>query len=447
MGEGARDAQAPQLTLVRFVLLSMLLHATIVILFGTSHGGGAGRGEGMLDVLDVTLRREPSLPDAGLLAGPGAETAAGRALLPRAEPQPASAAPRRSEPMPAIEPPKTSEPTPIEPATPASGQTQPEAAPPMPPPEVEPLPRIDLRAPQEVDKALIAPVARRQSSAWPRRIRPRYRALDIAPPVIPLPPRRRRTAVAPRSARGSHRRSSSRRPLRRPAPAPVADRALGAPAAPKAVAPPVEVPPSEAPSCRRRSIDSPPRGSTRSWRPRRTWLRQIVRRAAGGARRGSFFAARAGSAAREACASRRRRSQCRRCPGARRAGHAELLDCAWVRRPRRRYLQTEARCRRAAGRIGRPSHRYGGCASTRARSSERNDEHARHPACAAAAAGKADQGKPCAGKGDQARLPHRLCRPGSARGPGAGGEYDRRRRLSLVASALSSQRPAVKRAG
>jgi hypothetical protein len=67
---GRADASPP--AIVRFVLLSMLLHATIVILFGTSHGGGAGRGQRMLDVLDVTFRRLPSLPEAGLHAGPGA---------------------------------------------------------------------------------------------------------------------------------------------------------------------------------------------------------------------------------------------------------------------------------------------------------------------------------------------------------------------------------------
>jgi hypothetical protein len=52
-GSSAKRAQwradAPQPALVRFVLLSMLLHATIVILFGTSHGGGAGRGDAMLE--------------------------------------------------------------------------------------------------------------------------------------------------------------------------------------------------------------------------------------------------------------------------------------------------------------------------------------------------------------------------------------------------------------
>jgi hypothetical protein len=231
---------------VRFVLLSMLLHATIVILFGTSHGGGAGRGDAMLDVLDVTLRREPSLP--GLLAGPGAETATGRALLQRPEPQLAPVVPGRSEPMPAIEPAKTSEPPPIEPATPAIGQTQPEAAPPMPPAAAEPLPRIDLRAPQEVDKALIAPVAPPTIERLAPPANPPVLAapLDIAPPVIPLPP----TAPIERlSAPAIKRELASPIELTPapPAPTPAPIERLAAPAAPKAVAPPVEVPPSEAP--------------------------------------------------------------------------------------------------------------------------------------------------------------------------------------------------------
>ena len=170
----------------------MLLHATIVILFGTSHGG-PGRGEGVLDVLDVTLRRQPSLPDAGLRSGPGAETATGRALLQRADPQPPAAAPGRSEPMPAIEPAKTSGPTPVEPAPPAPqpSQTQPETVPPMPQQAAEPLPRIDLRAPQEVDKPLvpppIAPPAIERLAPPPNP--PALAApLDIAPRAIPLVP-------------------------------------------------------------------------------------------------------------------------------------------------------------------------------------------------------------------------------------------------------------------
>src|SRR4029079_10291584 len=93
--------EAPQPTVVRFVLLSMLLHATVVILFGTSHGGGAGRGQGLPDALDVTFRRRAAPRAAGL---PGVDAATGRDLL--AAPQ-SSAAPARSEPMPGLQPAKT----------------------------------------------------------------------------------------------------------------------------------------------------------------------------------------------------------------------------------------------------------------------------------------------------------------------------------------------------
>jgi hypothetical protein len=241
-------ADAPQPALVRFVLLSMLLHATIVILFGTSHGGGAGRGEGVLDVLDVTLRRQPSLPDAGLRAGPGAETATGRALLQRADPQLAPVAPGRSEPMPAIEPATTSEPTPIEPATPASGQAQPEAAPPMPP-AVEPLPRIDLRAPQEVDKSLIAPVAPPtiERLAPPPNPPALAAPLDIAPPVIPPAPAAPIERLSAPAIQHELAPPIELAPRVAPAPAAAPIERLAVPAAPKALAPPVEVPPREAP--------------------------------------------------------------------------------------------------------------------------------------------------------------------------------------------------------
>jgi hypothetical protein len=161
---------------VRFVLLSMLLHATIVILFGTSHGGGAGRGEGMLDVIDVTFRRLPSLPEAGLQAGPGAETTTGRGLFPRVDPQ-ATVPPPRSEPLPPLEA--------------AKPEPAPASVPPMPPPAVEPLPRIDLRAPQEVDKPLLPPliappaIERLAPPPNPADLAP---PPDLAPPAIPLVP-------------------------------------------------------------------------------------------------------------------------------------------------------------------------------------------------------------------------------------------------------------------
>ena len=127
-GSSARQwrwrAEASQPSLVRFVLLSMLLHATVVILFGTSQGGGAGRGDGVLDVLDVTLRRQPAVPDAGLRSGAGTEPAAGRALLRHADEHPPVAAPARSELAPAIEPTETSGQVPVEPAPPATLRNQ-----------------------------------------------------------------------------------------------------------------------------------------------------------------------------------------------------------------------------------------------------------------------------------------------------------------------------------
>lgn len=231
---------------MRFVLLSMLLHATIVILFGTSHGGGAGRGEAMLDVLDVTLRREPSRPGAGLLAGPGAETATGRALLQRPEPQPAPVGPGRSAPMPAIEPAKTSEPAPVEPA---SGQVQPEAVAPMPPATAEPLPRIDLRAPQEVDKPLIAPVAPPtiERLAPPPNPPALAAPLDIAPPAVPLAPAAPIERLSAPAIQRELAPPIKLAPRLVPAPVPEPLERLALPAPPKAVAPPVEVPPSEAP--------------------------------------------------------------------------------------------------------------------------------------------------------------------------------------------------------
>lgn len=213
----------------------MLLHATIVILFGTSHGGGPGRGEGMLDVLDVTFRRQPSLSEAPVQPGLGAETATGRAILPRTGP-PTTVAPARSEPMPPIEPAKIGEPTP------------PEAVPPLPQPAVEPLPRIDLRAPQEVDKPLlpplvappaierVAPPPNPADLAAPPEIAPRATPLVPAAPIerLAAPPQQHELTPATEIA---------------PPPAPVPPAApierLAVPAVPEALAPPVEIPPRE----------------------------------------------------------------------------------------------------------------------------------------------------------------------------------------------------------
>lgn len=81
----------------------MLLHATVVVLFGTSHGGGFGRGErGLDDVLDVTLRRQLEVPDVGLRAGPGNGSSSGRNLLRRADERPRTRAPLQQPPAPPV---------------------------------------------------------------------------------------------------------------------------------------------------------------------------------------------------------------------------------------------------------------------------------------------------------------------------------------------------------
>lgn len=151
-----RRAEAPSPTVARFVLLSMLLHATVVILFGTSHGGGAGRGEGGLDVLDVTLRRQLTMPDLGLRSEPGTEMSLGRDRLGQPdEHPPPPAAPVTSAPP--IERARTEAPLATEPSPHSSLETEHETGPSTPLQPAEPLPRVDLRAPQEVDKPLASP--------------------------------------------------------------------------------------------------------------------------------------------------------------------------------------------------------------------------------------------------------------------------------------------------
>ncbi len=218
---------APSPAFLRFVLLSMLLHATIVILFGTSHGTGAGRGEGALDVLDVTLRRQPAMPDAVLRTAPDAEPAAGQALPPRADEHPPRVAPPRNEAAPAIEPAKTREPVPLEPLLPRTQRpVEPDT---VPPPillqAIEPMPRIDSRPVLEMDKSPMPPLMAPPPIAPP----PIERlALPPTPPPLAAP-----MELAPRAA-----------PL---VPAAPIER-LAAPPLQRELAAPVELaPPREAP--------------------------------------------------------------------------------------------------------------------------------------------------------------------------------------------------------
>jgi hypothetical protein len=122
----------------------------------------------------------------------------------------------------------------------------------MPPPAVEPLPHIDLRAPQEVDKSLIAPVVPPtiERLASPPNPPALAAPLDIAPRVIPLAPaapiERLSVPAFPHELAPPIELAPRLAPAP-PAPAAAPIERLAVPAAPKALAPPVEVPPREAP--------------------------------------------------------------------------------------------------------------------------------------------------------------------------------------------------------
>ncbi|MGH8850178.1 MAG: hypothetical protein ACREYD_04200 [Casimicrobiaceae bacterium] len=202
-----------QAKLARFVLLSMLLHAAVIALFGTSHSGPGGGNRALDDVLDVTLRRLTVQPEAASTPSPAGSTDAG--TVPRNDrvPRP-PATPERGAGSPAIEVPGSGT---------AAGDRAPTEAPVSPPePQTtspqqasDALPRIDLRAPEEVDKPLAPPL-----SAPPSIER-------LAPPPV-APPLAAPFELAPLTL-------------------PPAIEHLARPASQHALAPPVELAPREAP--------------------------------------------------------------------------------------------------------------------------------------------------------------------------------------------------------
>ena len=214
--------------LARFVVLSMLLHLLVVVLFGTAPGGGANRGEPLLGALDVTLRRLSPERGAGIRLAPGAETTTpGSALLGRPEDAPRArtpAAPSPVEPRAPVTPPEpaapitdamppadtTPAPADAAPAPPPADAMPPPVPPSSPaqPPAFEVLPRLDLKAPEIVDKPLppVAPAAppkiERERAAAPapaprelpftapepiERIAPERVTRELAPPIAPPP--------------------------------------------------------------------------------------------------------------------------------------------------------------------------------------------------------------------------------------------------------------------
>ena len=238
-----------------------------------------------------------------------------------------------------------------------------EPAPPTPLPPVEPLPRVDLRAPQEVDKPLRAGVdCRRRSSAWRHhRIHRRSLRRSRSPsPATPLGPRRAdRTAVRHRPFCMISRRRSSLRPAwLRIVPAAPIER-LAAPAADEElVAPPVELPPArraDRPGADRPSAFAADRPSARALAE--LDRAESVRSLGGRTARGSNAASRAHGTFRRRTAAAAAGIRVRRAPlVARRAPlpAPSCLDCAWARRLPTKTCSSRGAMSRAAGRLRRP---------------------------------------------------------------------------------------------
>ena len=249
--------------LYRFVFVSMLLHALVLITFGTTTSGGARSGASPWGALDVTLRRLSPEPGTGIKLAPGADIGSpGAALLRRLGAATATPAPvipdraaERSESLSAS--PVEATPATVEVPRPDDAPRSPAPAPPLeaippivpaPTPPLEALPPINRQAPEEVDRrfapspqpppkldrAPAAPVEAPPREAPPPTVLPsppqasQPVSREIAPPVE-LPPRELPTPPASQ-------------PIERVAP-PNIERDV-APAAP---APPREVPTPPAP--------------------------------------------------------------------------------------------------------------------------------------------------------------------------------------------------------
>lgn len=173
--------------LLQFVLLSMLLHLLVVVLFGTNVSSGARRGGGWLGPLDVTLRQMSPERGSGFTLAPGADTKSpGAALLRRLEGSttapavlPQGKAATGAEPQKPTSPPHNAS----EPASAEVGESVPDVSLSSRPPAVEPLPRLDLNAPTEVDQPLVSPTVSPPSVLPPVTPPPRE---VVMPPIAPL---------------------------------------------------------------------------------------------------------------------------------------------------------------------------------------------------------------------------------------------------------------------
>ena len=183
-----------QRTLFRFVALSILLHIGIVVIFGTSTYSGARREYDFGGAFDVNLRALLDERGSGFRQVPGADSASpGTALLPRAGSS-APPSPRRE-----VTKPPDASPPPAPEFVPAPAPTEPPAAivaPPVAPPVAEPLKRLNLDAPDEVEKSYVpavptpaierevAPPIASPAALVPRDIPPPAPVERIVPPQI-----------------------------------------------------------------------------------------------------------------------------------------------------------------------------------------------------------------------------------------------------------------------
>ncbi len=190
--------------LLRFVLISMLLHALVLLVFGTAAGGrGARSGDSSWGGLDVTLRRLSPEPGSGIKLAPGDETTSpGAAILRRLGSTPAApsasplekapAAPRPEPAAPSIQPQPPPDVTPVEPAPPQADVARPqETPPPAPSPSFEALPPLNRSAPEEIDQptapAATSPPPKVERAPAPVVPKPRERPAAPPPPVAPQP--------------------------------------------------------------------------------------------------------------------------------------------------------------------------------------------------------------------------------------------------------------------